>query len=157
MESTPPIVRPAGLTDLPALLEVERRCFATDRLDRRNFRYTLTHAKALCLVGEVNGQVAGYAIVAFHAGTTIARLTSLGVAPEQRRSGLGLRLLVAAEDAALHRGCRSVRLEVRRDNAAAIALYIRCGYHVFASYLDYYEDGTDALRLEKRFPVPASL
>jgi hypothetical protein len=43
-----------------------------------------------------------------------------------------------------------MRLEVRPDNAWAIALYERLGYHEFGKYLDYYEDHADALRYEKR-------
>ena len=43
-----------------------------------------------------------------------------------------------------------MRLEVREDNAPAIALYQRLGYRQFGTYRDYYEDHGNALRFERR-------
>jgi hypothetical protein len=43
-----------------------------------------------------------------------------------------------------------MRLEVRPDNAPAIALYESLGYRQFAVFGDYYEDHSDALRYQKR-------
>ena len=42
-----------------------------------------------------------------------------------------------------------MRLEVRTDNAAAIALYEGRGYRRLAGIASYYEDGGDAWRYEK--------
>ncbi len=141
--------RRALLADIPALMAIEDRSFPTDRMDRRNFRYAITRLKGCFLVAETDGRVTGYGLVAFHAGTRIARLTSFAVDPERRRHGIARRLLAALESAASAHGCRSIRLEVRRDNTPAIALYTRTGYGVFGLYLDYYADGMAALRLEK--------
>jgi ribosomal protein S18 acetylase RimI-like enzyme len=41
-------------------------------------------------------------------------------------------------------------LEVRVDNVAAIRLYERRGYEVVGVTDDFYEDGSDALRMRKR-------
>jgi len=41
-------------------------------------------------------------------------------------------------------------LEVRADNARAIALYEERGYEKFGTVADYYEDGASALRYRKR-------
>ncbi|WP_083897161.1 GNAT family N-acetyltransferase [Azospirillum sp. B506] len=73
----------------------------------------------------------------------------LGGGPGNRGLGIGRRLLTALETAAATTGCRGMRLEVRADNAAAIALYTAAGYRRFAIYPDYYEDGMAAFRLEK--------
>ncbi|MCF8997840.1 ribosomal-protein-alanine acetyltransferase, partial [Pseudomonas carnis] len=45
-----------------------------------------------------------------------------------------------------------LRLEVRTDNPGALALYERNGYRRFAVVDDYYQDHSDALRLEKTLP-----
>jgi ribosomal-protein-alanine acetyltransferase len=146
----PVTLRQALPSDIPALLAIEERCFVTDRLTRRSFHYLLTRANATALVEVHGGAIAGYALVLFHAGTSLARLYSFAVDPAFRGRGVGQRLLSAAEQAARAHDCIHLRLEVRRDNAAAIALYKKNGYREFGVYTDYYEDHMEALRLEKR-------
>ncbi|MBP2290616.1 GNAT family N-acetyltransferase/peptidase C39 family protein [Azospirillum rugosum] len=148
------LLRQAQPSDIPALLAIEERCFATDRLTRRSFQYLLTKAKATALVeahgGPGGGRVVGYALVSFHSGTSLARLYSFAVDPDFRGQGVAKRLLAAAEQAARSRDCIYLRLEVRRDNTPAINLYKKSGYREFGVYTDYYEDHMEALRLEKR-------
>ncbi len=144
------VLRQAQPSDIPALLAIEERCFATDRLTRRSFHYLLTRAKAIGLVEVHGGAVAGYALISFHSGTSLARLYSFAVDPAHRGRGVAKRLLAAAEQAARSRDCIYLRLEVRRDNIAAIDLYKKAGYREFGVYTDYYEDHMEALRLEKR-------
>lgn len=147
-------VRRADLADIPDLLAIEEQSFATDRMTRRNFRYAIRHAKGVVFVAEapdagVRRRIAGYGVVGFHGGTRLARLTSFAVAPRLRGHGIGRRLLAALEDAATAHGCSALRLEVREDNAAALALYGAAGYRCFGRYPAYYEDDTSALRLGK--------
>ncbi len=141
-------IRPAVVEDLDALLELENRCFDYDRLSRRSLRRFLTTDTASCLVAEQAGRVIGYALVLFHGRTALARLYSMAVAPERRGHGLGRALLRAAETAALDGGAAVMRLEVSPDNAAAVALYRSAGYVDFGIYHAYYEDDSDALRME---------
>lgn len=142
--------RPATLADIPALLRIEERCFSTDRLTRRNFQYLLRRGNATCLVETVGGEISGYALLLYNAGTSLARLYSFAVDPKYRRLGIADRLLADAEAAAIEHDRAFVRLEVRRDNHAAIRLYKKRGYREFGVYPDYYEDHMEALRLEKR-------
>ena len=86
----------------------------------------------------------------FRRATSVARLYSIAVAEDARGRGVGEQLLSAAEDEARRRGDLFMRLEVRADNASAIALYERLGYKAFGRHLDYYEDHAEAIRLEKR-------
>ncbi|WP_448187534.1 GNAT family N-acetyltransferase/peptidase C39 family protein [Azospirillum sp. sgz301742] len=150
IEPAPATLRQALPSDIPALLGIEERCFVTDRLTRRSFHHMITKANALVLVELHADVIAGYAMVAFHAGTSLARLYSFAVDPPFRGQGVAARLLNAAEQAAGSRDCMYLRLEVRRDNASAIALYKGNGYREFGVYSDYYEDHMEALRLEKR-------
>jgi ribosomal protein S18 acetylase RimI-like enzyme len=57
--------------------------------------------------------------------------------------------MAACERAARKRGCETLRLEVRADNAGAIGLYEKLGYERFGRYENYYEDGAPALRFDK--------
>ncbi|MFJ4248433.1 ribosomal-protein-alanine acetyltransferase [Pseudomonas helmanticensis] len=144
------VFRLAVVEDLPALLALEMQCFTTDRLTSRSFQWMITRANGQLLVAESSGQLLGYALVLFHRGTSLARLYSIAIAAESRGSGLGKQLLQRIEVVALEHDCAYLRLEVRTDNPAAIALYERNGYRRFAVIHDYYEDHADALRLEKR-------
>jgi ribosomal protein S18 acetylase RimI-like enzyme len=146
----PPMIRPATLDDLDALVDIEERCFDSDRLSRRSFRHLLTRGHAATLVADQNGAVRGYGMVLCNAGTSLGRLYSFAVDPSARGQGLGHRLLEACEQAALARDCVTLRLEVRPDNAAAIGLYEAHGYRRFDVVEDYYEDHAEALRYEKQ-------
>ena len=144
-------LRPALPDDLDALTALEQRCFSSDRLSRRSFRKWLKRQHAGLIVAlDEQQQLAGYALVLLQPGTRLARLYSIAVDPQQRGKKLGERLLDAAEDYAHQQRRLFLRLEVRKDNVAAIALYERLGYRLFAQTADYYEDHEDALRYQKR-------
>lgn len=142
-------IRSARADDLDELVALENRCFSTDRLSRRSFRHMLTKANATTLVHERDGRLTGYALVLFSRGTALSRLYSIAVDAEERGRGVGRGLLAAAEEAALARGCVSMRSEVRRDNTVSHSLFQSAGYQQFAELEDYYEDDMDAIRFER--------
>lgn len=143
------LIRHAGIGDLDVLAALEHASFSGDRVSRRSFRYLLTAGNALTLVDAEGGDIRGYLTLLFRAGTPRARVYTIVTATAWKGRGVGVRLVQAAEQAALGRGCTAVYLEVRKDNAASIGLFSKCGYQVFGEYEDYYEDGMDAWRLEK--------
>jgi ribosomal-protein-alanine acetyltransferase len=147
---SPIVLRPARLDDIPALLRLEERAFTSDRLSRRSFTRMLTRAHAECVVAEADGRVAGYTLVLLRRSTSLARLYSIAIDPELRGRGIGRALLAAAERSAIEHDAAVLRLEVRSDNATAIALYQAAGFRPFGRYLDFYEDHGEALRFEKR-------
>src|SRR5215475_233490 len=147
---SPPVrIRAAKARDLDALVELESRVFATDRLSRRSLRRFLTSASAVLMVAERDG-LAGTAIVLFRPGSAVARLYSIAVAPHMSGKGVAKRLLKAAELSARQRGCDTMRLEVHEPNHAAIARYRKQGYEEFGRHRRYYDDGGDALRFHKK-------
>src|SRR5262245_20973428 len=143
-------VRKAARGDLDALIELEERVFATDRLSRRSLRNFLASPSAELVVAHLRDRLAGTAIVLFRPRALVARLYSIAVAPHLGGRGVAPALLAAAEQAALARGCRALRLEVHVTNHAAISRYRKSGYREFGRLRKYYEDGGDALRFEKR-------
>ncbi|MCD5995781.1 GNAT family N-acetyltransferase/peptidase C39 family protein [Pseudomonas sp. CDFA 602] len=144
------IFRDAVQADVDALLLLENRCFESDRLTARSFHWMISRANACLIVAEQAGQLAGYALVLFHRGTSLGRLYSLAIAEVARGKGLGRQLLQRAEEQAVQRDCAYLRLEVRPDNLTAIGLYEHSGYRRFAQVDDYYQDHAPALRYEKR-------
>jgi ribosomal protein S18 acetylase RimI-like enzyme len=141
--------RAATLADLDAIVALENSVFSSDRLSRRSFRHWLTQGRGDLWLACDDQTILGYVLVIYHRGTRLARLYSLAVAPEARGQGLGRKLVRQAESLAQQAGRLFLRLEVRRDNAGAIALYESMGYQLFGELADYYEDHQDALRYQK--------
>lgn len=89
-----------------------------------------------------------------------AEVLTLAVRPEARRRGLAARLVEAAAARAAALGAESLFLEVAADNAAARALYARCGFTEAGRRRGYYAreggEATDALilalKLSARLP-----
>jgi [ribosomal protein S18]-alanine N-acetyltransferase len=144
-----PMIRPARLSDLDAILRLEDKVFAGDRLSRRSLRGFLRSPSQPLLAAFCDDKLAGYALVALRAGSRVARLYSIAVDPDLGRRGVGRALLQACEHYAHRHGRHALRLEVRHDNEAAIALYERFNYRRFGRRENYYDDGAPALRLEK--------
>ncbi len=142
-------IRRARRGDLAALVELENGAFSSDRMSVRQLRHHLGNPLAEILVAAHGGAILGAAVLFFRRQHRIARLYSVAIAARARGIGLGAALLAAAERAAKKRGSTALRLEVRKDNAAAQSLYERRGYHRFGAKRAYYEDGHDALRYER--------
>ena len=143
-------IRPARKADLDAIDRIEGRSFATDRFSRPALRRLLAASTADCRVAEIDGALAGYALILFRAGTRVARLYSIAVDPAFRGHGVAQALVEAAEKASLARGSSILRLEVRASNKAGLRLYDRAGFTFLDRRSGYYSDGEEALRFEKR-------
>lgn len=96
------------------------------------------------------GQVLGYAGLA--TGPEMAEVHTIAVAPQSRRRGIGQRLLSDMLGAA--QGLPVV-LEVRHDNAPAIALYRAHGFEQVGVRRGYYHpSGADAYTMIR--PTPSA-
>jgi ribosomal protein S18 acetylase RimI-like enzyme len=131
------------------LLTLEQKCFDSDRINRRQFRHLLSRANAAVLVAERGNQLLGDVVTLFNRATSTARVYSIAVTPDARGCGVGKLLLRCAEEAAWKRQRVWMRLEVRKDNRASIALFEHSGYRRFGEYRHYYADHADAWRYEK--------
>lgn len=143
------VFRKATATDIDELLRLEALSFEGDRLSRRSFRRWLRHAGCIFLVADQGGVLCGYILVILRKGTHLARLYSLAVDPACRGQGIAARLMELGEREACETGALYMRLEVAGNNEQAIKLYHKSGYLQFGLYQDYYEDHSDALRMEK--------
>jgi len=142
------VLRPATPADLQALLALEAQ-FPGDRMSAAQFRRHLRSATARLQLATDTQAVLGASLLLFRSGSASARLYSLVVDAAARGRGIGVRLLADAEEAARQRGCTQIRLEVRADNVAAIALYRHAGYQELATLRRYYDDGGDGLRYRR--------
>jgi ribosomal-protein-alanine N-acetyltransferase len=91
----------------------------------------------------------GSAMVGFGGIWTVideAHVTTVAVATEQRRQGIGWWLMVRLLEEAKEMGMESSTLEVRAGNESAIKLYEKLGYTTVARRKRYYpNDREDAL------------
>ena len=143
-------VRRAERRDLDALVALEEG-FPGDKMSRASLARLLGRDTAEVFVVEADGEVVADAVALYRRGFRTARLYSMIVLPMWRGRGVASALLHAVENSAKERGSVSIRLEVRSDNRAAIALYKGAGYESSGTTADYYEDSSSALRMRKRF------
>ncbi|WIX75020.1 GNAT family N-acetyltransferase [Amycolatopsis carbonis] len=80
------------------------------------------------VLASVDGRDAGMASGTAPDDAGVVDLQTMYVAPSARGHGVGDALIEAVTAWATSQGANSVRLQVFEDNAAAIALYRRCGF-----------------------------
>jgi len=142
-----PVVQfsPMESGDLDAVLEIERRSFPTPWSAGLFLHELKIPFSKTTLARLTNGttRVVGY-VCRWLVGDEV-HILNLAVDPDLRRAGIGRALvdLVLAEAATA--GVRSVTLEVRRGNEAAIGLYRRFGFTETGVRRHYYGRGEDAI------------
>ncbi len=143
------VVREATIRDLDTIARLEEEAFPQDQVSRRSFAYHLRSPLKPVIAVTVEGELAGYALLALSKGGRSARIYTIAVDPRFARRGVGTTLIAAAESFARRHGRGRITLEVRYDNKPAITLYERCGFQPFGEHEDYYADGATALRYKK--------
>jgi ribosomal-protein-alanine N-acetyltransferase len=80
------------------------------------------------VIAERDGDAVGYAC--FRAYGTTAHVAHVVADPRARRAGVGAALMGAVRERAARAGCTRWYLNVKKSNAAALALYLRVGMTV---------------------------
>jgi [ribosomal protein S18]-alanine N-acetyltransferase len=139
--------------DLPRVMEIERAAFShpwSEELVLRELGHEFS--TVLLATGGEAGAVQGFAVVWLVHDEL--HVLNVAVAPEARRRGVARAILDQVEAQGREQGARVAMLEVRRGNAAAIALYRSLGYREVGVRPRYYaEDGEDALVMDKALVV----
>ncbi|MDG1896051.1 MAG: GNAT family acetyltransferase [Fuerstiella sp.] len=86
----------------------------------------LNRYDGLVFIAELNNAVVGVVMVGYDG--VRGWIYGLAVSAEHRKSGIGCRLLKAAESALQSRGCPKVNLQVRSTSSEVLTFYERCGY-----------------------------
>ena len=137
--------RPA---DLASISRIEQECFPAAVASSRETLERMLNGSASAIVAETpSGELAGFVVYGKVNRVTGSVLT-LDVLPEQRRQGLGARLVSAAREKLAEMGVEKIRLRVSADNAAAQAMYEKLEFRQVRVDRAFYEDGSDALVLE---------
>lgn len=157
-------LRPARLADAPAMARLSRDLIESGLA----WRYTPPRMAALIADRDTAAVVAdgraderaddcgddtaarargvrGFAVMQF--GDTHAHLTLLCVQPSCQRQGLGRGLIAWLLASARVAGIESIRLELRDDNAAALAFYRQLGFTQTQWVPAYYDARIAARRM----------
>jgi ribosomal-protein-alanine N-acetyltransferase len=145
------VIRRAAPVDAAAIAELEAVCQGADAWSANLIRLGVDGdvPTVRYLVADLDGPVVGYA-VASYAGD-IAELQRIGVSPALRRTGVASALLAEVVAEAPGTGADRLILEVREDNAGALAFYASRGFVEIDRRPRYYRDGTTAIVL--RLPL----
>lgn len=146
-------IEPMTPADIARCAELEKVLFPEDDpWPEVAFRSELAGAHNRYLVArEEAGRMVGYGGIALLGNLEYpeAEVHTIGVDPHCHRGGIGTLLLRALLAEAGGRG-GPVFLEVRTDNAPAIALYEKHGFHIIGLRKSYYQpSGADAFTMRR--------
>lgn len=143
-------VRLMTAAHLDEVWRLDQRCFVDgEAYSRETFEFLLTSPESLSYRAVLpGGGMIGFIVGVMEPDHT-GHITTVGVAPEHRRRGIGNRMLAKMESSFARRGARIVRLEVRSVNTAAQKLYRVAGYTVTQRLTRYYANGGDGLLMVK--------
>ena len=148
------IVSTANRNDLDALLSLEESGF--DRPQRWSAASWVSELDATGRLVLVSRDSAGIeAVACFSVLYDTAELLRVIVAPDHRGHGVARRLVSVGKEWAEAAGADRMLLEVRRDNAPALALYGSSGFQAILRRRDYYGAGHDAVVMECALQHPA--
>jgi ribosomal-protein-alanine N-acetyltransferase len=141
----PFLIEPMKLSDLDAVMEIERVSFRSP-WSRQVFLEEMSRDWAHV---DVVRDAVTRQVVAFGNYWLVAdevHVLNLASLPQARRAGHASRMLAHMIDFARRELCRYVTLEVRRSNAAALRLYRRFAFRAVGVRPNYYaEDQEDAI------------
>ncbi|MFB6146872.1 MAG: ribosomal protein S18-alanine N-acetyltransferase [Halobacteriaceae archaeon] len=144
-------VRPAERGDLSAVVHIERRVFPQPWPYRAFERHLGSPGFLVAEAASAGDALSGYVVADVIPGPGVRRghVKDIAVAEDRRGRGIGSVLLGMALDVLAAHEAERVKLEVRRANEAAQSLYRSFGFEHARTIPAYYDDGEDALVLER--------
>ena len=144
------VIRDFEPEDFEALWRIDQECFPPGiSYSKRELGAYLGYRSAFTLIAVDTDSNAPQGFIVAQAGNT-GHIITIDVVAGARRSGLGSKLIKAAEERLRAKGCRAVDLETAVDNLGALSFYKRHGYNVIRTWPRYYSNGVDALVLQKQ-------
>ena len=134
------MIRQVRPPDFDELLEIEAQAFPKSQYDLGQL-WILHLSYPTSFLVEVSDRIDGYIVF-----SPDGHVISMAVRPQRRRMGIGTRLV---QEAIVHCEGKSLRLEVRISNVGAQEFYIALGFKAKGKTKGYYQDGEDALVMER--------
>jgi ribosomal-protein-alanine N-acetyltransferase len=121
-------VRRAQPVDLPAILAVDKACFAPQWNKDESIIGPALFEVPYFVVAELEGRIVGYAFATMHFDGRLVHLVRIAVLSELRGQALGVRLLAEVIGFARLRGVDVVTLNTQAHNTGAQRLYEWFGF-----------------------------
>ena len=144
--NSPFTIEIATWRDLNGLRQLEQICFPKDSWPLLDLIGVLTYPNVVRFKAMLDNRMVGFVAGDRRDHQQIGWIATIGVLPEFRQKGIATSLLKECEN---RLATRFVRLNVRRSNFEAITLYEHLGYYQISTIPNYYQDGEEALVLEK--------
>jgi len=143
------VIRRVEENDLDRIMKIEESSFRSkDTFSLALFRRYLKKLRnGFYVVLDGEGAVVGYAV--FEDVGERCYVLSIAILPDNRNQGLATMLMAFIESECRRRGLSKIVLDVRVDNESAISFYKRLGLVEAGRKTRFYEDGIDALIMEK--------
>jgi ribosomal-protein-alanine N-acetyltransferase len=143
-------VRPYQPADSEAIYEICRQSPAAAQWPKESYEQAHSSGQ-IVLIAERDARV--YAFLVARIVGDEAEILNTAVDPSYRRKGTGTLLLKAAISEAQAHKVKSIYLEVRESNSAAIAFYGRQGFEKTAERREYYSGPTENAVVMKKITV----
>ena len=140
----------ASSLDAEIVVAIDRTCFREATVNLEN---ELKHPWSYVFLARPPKDDSARAFLLAWLVSDELHVLTVATLPEFRRHGLARALLVHVIDFARSRGARTVLLEVRRSNQAALALYAAFGFATSRIRPRYYADNQeDAIEMTLALP-----
>lgn len=136
-------IRPMRWWDIPSVDTIEGELFPHDRWSTDQWWRELAALHNHYWVATVNAEIIGYCGLSVQ--TPDADVQTMAIGTTWQGRGHGKVVLDHLIESSKSFGVRFIFLEVREDNAPAIALYGHAGFTRMSSRPAYYPDGSTAL------------
>ena len=133
------------LADVDAVLAVEPPSRMTTAQLREELERPWARLRVARVARDEDKEVVGF-LVSWHVADEL-HVLNVATHAAHRRRGIGRALMRESIAFAKDKRLRHVLLEVKRSNAAAIALYRSVGFFAMGIRSDYYPDGEDAVEM----------
>ena len=128
-------ILPMQAADVPQVAELEKACFS-DPWPESVLSHELENELSLWLAAKTGDTVLGY--IGSQSVLDEADMMNIAVRESARRQGIAKKLIAALCTRLAQKGVRSLTLEVRDSNEAAIGLYESLGFLQVGKRPNYY-------------------
>lgn len=143
------VIIPANIRDLDAIHALEKACFTEDIISLERYKTLLKRSSIRIFVMKDGIKIIASAILVLRKRSEIARIYSFAVDKSYRGTMTAKNFYEYLEKFLRKEHKRVITLEVKITNHAAIRFYEKNGFVRSGLYKDYYEDHSNAYRMQK--------